>query len=407
MTLGVNSNGAVTNGTFWTTSHISFVVAVFHAYGHQWPCQIIYHPRKCEGFGLSDGEGCEWLWSSLKQLIPPLHVSGFNQRLFVLDTQIRHLDIKSLHGFGHWLHRHWIHCQTKKNEALNKLQDLDLNEDMLHAEWKAQIVHQTRPSLRQSSNKAAEAITTILALEKTLESQEASIRELEMQLHGRCVPDMVEFNLQLVDAKSWCARTTDTLRHRRAALGMDEKANLAKMKKDIYLTVRLNAHAVKTHICGRLCQCKFELEQLERSYRATVTGERKLHMNTQHSIKHQEPGILKLVLTYNGLCTRLQSLIQQRRAPPSAVPPHIIPHDGIFLLDVNDNIWQDVGLDDEILDPPAWLSDEAVRDGICLQLEVDRCMEEEAQLMWERAVIQEWMLVEWESIQAALNNASM
>ncbi|KAG1781441.1 hypothetical protein EV702DRAFT_1177262 [Suillus placidus] len=36
-------------------------IAVFHAYGHQWPCQIIYHPRKCEGFGLSDGEGCERL----------------------------------------------------------------------------------------------------------------------------------------------------------------------------------------------------------------------------------------------------------------------------------------------------------------------------------------------------------
>ena len=66
---------------------------------------------------------------------------------------------------------------------------------------------------------------------------------------------------------------------------------------------------------------------------------------------------------------------------------------------------EDVGLDDEILDPPAWLSDEAVRHGICLQLEVDRCMEEEARLMQERAVIQEWMLAEWESIQVALNDA--
>jgi hypothetical protein len=40
-----------------------------------------------------------------------------------------------------------------------------------------------------------------------------------------------------------------------------------------------------------------------------------------------------------------------------------------------------------------------------LQLEVDRCMEEEARLMQERAVIQEWMLAEWESIQVALNDA--
>lgn len=30
---------------------ISFAISVFHAYGHQWPCQVIYHPRKCLGFG--------------------------------------------------------------------------------------------------------------------------------------------------------------------------------------------------------------------------------------------------------------------------------------------------------------------------------------------------------------------
>ncbi|KAI6094190.1 hypothetical protein EV401DRAFT_2062594 [Pisolithus croceorrhizus] len=51
---------------------LKFGISVFHAYGHQWPCQIVYHPWKCVGFGLSDGEGCEQLWSSLKMLIPIL-----------------------------------------------------------------------------------------------------------------------------------------------------------------------------------------------------------------------------------------------------------------------------------------------------------------------------------------------
>ncbi|KIK33502.1 hypothetical protein CY34DRAFT_99474 [Suillus luteus UH-Slu-Lm8-n1] len=59
-----------------TLSRIAFAVAVFHAYGYQWPCQIVYHPRKRDGFGLSDGEGCERLWSFLKPLIPSLRVSG-------------------------------------------------------------------------------------------------------------------------------------------------------------------------------------------------------------------------------------------------------------------------------------------------------------------------------------------
>ncbi|KAF8837733.1 hypothetical protein BDN67DRAFT_908725 [Paxillus ammoniavirescens] len=36
-----------------------FAISVFHAYSHQWPCQVVYHPQKRQGFGLSDGEGCE------------------------------------------------------------------------------------------------------------------------------------------------------------------------------------------------------------------------------------------------------------------------------------------------------------------------------------------------------------
>lgn len=40
-----------------------------HAFGHQWSCQLVYNPRICEGLGLTDGEGVEWLWSRLRKLI--------------------------------------------------------------------------------------------------------------------------------------------------------------------------------------------------------------------------------------------------------------------------------------------------------------------------------------------------
>lgn len=57
-------------------SRILWAVSVFHAYGHQWACQLIYHPRKRVGFGLADGEGCERFWSAIEFLIPTLRVSG-------------------------------------------------------------------------------------------------------------------------------------------------------------------------------------------------------------------------------------------------------------------------------------------------------------------------------------------
>lgn len=93
-----------------------------------------------------------------------------------------------------------------------------------------------------------------------------------MQLYVGGVANVVEFNLQLADARSRRAKIADTVRRRKAALGPQGQADLKTMKNDIYLTIRLNARAVKTRIRDRLRQRKFELERLERSYRATVNG---------------------------------------------------------------------------------------------------------------------------------------
>lgn len=58
-----------------------FACSVFHAYSHEWACQLVYHPRKRMKFGLTDGEGCERLWASLQSLIGVLRVSGVSTRL--------------------------------------------------------------------------------------------------------------------------------------------------------------------------------------------------------------------------------------------------------------------------------------------------------------------------------------
>ena len=40
-------------------------------------------------------------------------------------------------------------------------------------------------------------------------------------------------------------------------------------------------------------------------------------------------------------------MIWQHHAPSSAIAPEPIKSDGLFKLDVDDSIWQDVGLGDE------------------------------------------------------------
>jgi hypothetical protein len=65
-------------------------------------------------------------------------------------------------------------------------------------------------------------------------------------------------------------------------------------------------------------------------------------------------------------------------------------------------VWQDVGLDDEIGSiNPRWLTDDAVRQGVKVVLELDRCVEEEARLRHEIRSLQEWANEEWRCIQNA------
>lgn len=76
-------------------------------------------------------------------------------------------------------------------------------------------------------------------------------------------------------------------------------------------------------------------------------------------------------------------------------------------MDVDDAIWQDVGLldDDEGVEPPLWLSDDSVRSGIRAILELDRADEEDIILGKERRSLRAWFAEEWTIVNVAISNA--
>jgi hypothetical protein len=134
-----------------------------------------------------------------------------------------------------------------------------------------------------------------------------------------------------------------------------------------------------------------------------------LRTHAENQIKRKEPGIQQLRKKYNDLCDELESLIKQGSAPRGAVVPHRIEKEGLFKLDVDDEIWQDIGLDDmdyngEI---PDWMGNEDVRKGIKSLLELDRCQEEERRICKERLAMQEWMLEEWQCVTEAIKTSGM
>ncbi|KAI5989530.1 hypothetical protein EDD15DRAFT_2171326, partial [Pisolithus albus] len=386
-------------------SRLKFGISVFHAYGHQWPCQIIYHPRKCVGFGLSDGEGCERLWSSLKMLIPILQVSGYHQRLFVLDKQIRHFDRKAFAALGQWLNKKWTLCRSKKMVALESLHALHIDMKTLREEWAAQVHSQTQPLPRQSKTNGAKLLAHILSLEKSVQDYQSRVDQLEMELVNDRVNDIMDFDLQRTAARSLLSKATKALQQKKSALGVSAQTDLYLLRNNKWLQTQTNAQALKVRIRERLRQRKFELECLEGSSRNSVNGNH-LQSHVESSIKRREPAISHLITTYNTLCDELLGMIRLQKAPPGAIPPLPIPTKGIFQLDVDSDIWQDSGSGEGSSEPPKWLVDAGVRKGIRLMLEVDRCNEEERRLSRERSVLQEWFSMEWQNLQKTLENAA-
>jgi hypothetical protein len=99
----------------------------------------------------------------------------------------------------------------------------------------------------------------------------------------------------------------------------------------------------------------------------------------------------------------MQGLARQRKAPRNIVLPQPVDIQKLFALDVDDEIWQDVGLDEDDCDGtvPLWLEDTDTREGIKHLLTLDRCLEEEVRLRKERTSLQGWVCEEWHALQTA------
>ncbi|KAJ7441391.1 hypothetical protein B0H11DRAFT_1749809 [Mycena galericulata] len=383
---------------------ILFAVSVFHAFGHRWPCQLIYHPLKCCGFGHTNGEGCERFWHSISSLIAYLRVTGYHLRLYTIDSQIEHADKMSLGRLASWILRRTAHCEGKLREAVAELQACGIPEAVLREEWAKQVTTQTKPLARRSKTEGLAAIERILESRSKSDQLFTRVTNLEEALqdptNSASVRLYAEMNLE-DSRQAWQKEKEKTARLERQ-LGVNDTTVLRKLAHGEYYTARMNAKALKERLRSKLRDRKFELDPIERSVRRT-TSENQRNEHASAAIKRREPSINKLVAAYNKLCEKIRTLIAAKQAPKGAVPPVPVPAKGIYQLDVDDVIWQDLGLDDEDSTPPLWLSNDNVRSGIRALLTKDRCEEEAPRLLRERGHLQTWFSREWKTVREAIS----
>ncbi|KAI7935863.1 hypothetical protein MJO28_016734 [Puccinia striiformis f. sp. tritici] len=102
-----DSRKAGNDRKIWPESRarVKFGTSVFHAYVHEWPCQVKYNPRYQQGWGLSDRELLERLWSSLSPLVSPLRYATRNNRLAALSHRCKYRNQQSNIKLAAWLRK--------------------------------------------------------------------------------------------------------------------------------------------------------------------------------------------------------------------------------------------------------------------------------------------------------------
>ncbi|KAJ3715792.1 hypothetical protein C8R42DRAFT_698260 [Lentinula raphanica] len=352
-------------------NRITFAISVFHAYGHGWACQCVYHPRKCVGFGLSDGE-------------------GFN-----------HAASENLTNMGRWLARKWHNAEQRYLEADAEVKRAGHKVSVLRDQWKSQVAVQTKPLPWQSKEAGRKAVENALRLKKANETLVERISKFEDILS-----DLHAEDYEVVEAETQLPARSALVREERK-LGVEDKATYRHLGGSPFINLRMNARAIKIRLRSRLAARKFERDRLERTFRRQQHNDRRVHHHTEDSVKKRDPSIQKLARQYNSLCAEMQRLISLNRAPRNACSPVPIPMKDLFNLDVDDEIWQDVGLDDVGgQDPPLWLSDDKVRSGIKAVLMRDRCNEELLWLKHELCSLQQWVHEEWDIIVETIDATS-
>ncbi|KZT50342.1 hypothetical protein CALCODRAFT_444761 [Calocera cornea HHB12733] len=161
--------------------------SVLHAYGHEWACQVAYNPRRRDGFGLSDGEGSERVWSRTRREIPILRRADKSRRVMALDRKFRHCGETMKENLGRWFNQKLKLLAVHRHRADRLIQDSGMTEKELAEQHQLQV--EQPQSGRSDSVKVIEGKIGIykrlqsemLRVESIIQDAQASIS----QLHGR------------------------------------------------------------------------------------------------------------------------------------------------------------------------------------------------------------------------------
>ncbi|KAF8342110.1 uncharacterized protein EI90DRAFT_3115984 [Cantharellus anzutake] len=369
-------------------SRLTWGVSIFHAYGHQYNCQLWYHPCKSVIWGLTDGEGCERFWSELRRLIPGLRVTGYHRRLFILDTQVGYIDTQKLPALARWLRTHTAKAHGKERDALEKLGNRSVAQLLEY--FAEQRVHHSK-NLSSVNQKLQKKIHEDLkrcgsALQDPTDSVARALLADWQERFDQSEQKLVQLERQIADQ-------TVALESTRPV----DFSELQKLKNDKWTNELLNLRVIKDQLLHKLRARKAELSVLDRSH-AVRALDQSMKAHVEKAVNKRSSGIESTLSKYNNKLKELGALRNADPALREVYLPPVIPRRNLYKLDVDQPIWENSDRPEASGDAlPCWLTDVEVKEGIRYAQQLKNSHQELARCKAEHANLRQWFLQEYQA----------
>jgi hypothetical protein len=170
-------------------NQMKFATSIFHSYVHEWECQLKYNPCYNVGWGFSDGEGLERLWSYLSSLVSPLQYTTQNHQLSSLHHRsVFHnvLGIEKLSMYFpfqpfEWRKRIWLFIIvfTLKKKLTHALAYPKHNQDLFH---KLTLEPGPKPHVQPETNFTSDFFKSQWQLQLNFGTQKHTDKEINKKL---------------------------------------------------------------------------------------------------------------------------------------------------------------------------------------------------------------------------------
>lgn len=196
---------------------------------------------------------------------------------------------ENLQCAGQWIFWKTQQCNQRNHKASEILEAYGQSIETLREQWHLQVAAQTQPLpsklsssllseskivVGQSKTKGNSAIQEAKRLRVSQDIIRSRIHRLEDIMAN---PTSAEYEVVIAEAylkrdQICLDKIMDEVRSKERALGIDGWRALDRLMNDPYINDRMNAQALKIHICQRLTSHKFECDRIERHLHQQING---------------------------------------------------------------------------------------------------------------------------------------